>query len=89
MLVNTSSLGMSNQPPLEIGLDDLPGDALVTDIVYNPLETDLLARARLRGNPVVDGLELHRLWTDPKQGGKIEGAARDARTRPAVAARGV
>ena len=56
LLVNTSSLGMSNQPPLEIGLDDLPGDALVTDIVYNPLETDLLARARLRGNPVVDGL---------------------------------
>ncbi|MGY8960169.1 MAG: shikimate dehydrogenase, partial [Alphaproteobacteria bacterium] len=31
-------------------------DALVHDIVNNPLETDLLARARARGNAVVDGL---------------------------------
>lgn len=56
LVANTSSLGMTGQPPLEVGLDDLPGDALVTDIVYNPLETDLLARAKARGNPVVDGL---------------------------------
>ncbi|MEK9968625.1 MAG: shikimate dehydrogenase [Ferrovibrio sp.] len=55
-LVNTTSLGMAGQPQLELPLDDLPQDALVNDIVYTPLETDLLARARARGNPVVDGL---------------------------------
>lgn len=56
LVVNTTSLGMTGQPPLELRLDDLPGDALVTDIVYAPLETALLAEARRRGNPVVDGL---------------------------------
>ena len=56
LLVNTTSLGMSGQPPLEIALDDLPRTALVNDIVYSPLTTDLLAKARARGNPVVDGL---------------------------------
>lgn len=56
LLVNTSSLGMIGQPALEICLDALPTTALVTDIVYNPLETDLLAAARARDNGVVDGL---------------------------------
>ena len=56
LLVNTTSLGMAGQPPLEIGLDALPAAALVTDIVYAPPETGLLAAARARGNPVVDGL---------------------------------
>ena len=56
LLVNTTSLGMAGEPPLELDLDPLPTGALVTDIVYAPLETDLLARARARGNPVVDGL---------------------------------
>ncbi|MGI9504787.1 MAG: shikimate dehydrogenase [Geminicoccaceae bacterium] len=56
LLVNTTSLGMSGQPPLEIALDDLPADATVTDIVYAPFETELLAAARQRGHGVVDGL---------------------------------
>jgi shikimate dehydrogenase len=56
LLVNTTSLGMTGQPALELPLDDLPLAAVVNDIVYSPLETDLLARARRRGNPVVDGL---------------------------------
>lgn len=56
LLVNTTSLGMTGQPPLEIGLDRLPATALVHDIVYAPLETALLAAARARGNPVVDGI---------------------------------
>jgi shikimate dehydrogenase len=56
LLVNTTSLGMTGQPPLEVDLARLPGDALVTDIVYNPLETGLLAAARARGHAVVDGL---------------------------------
>ncbi len=56
LLVNTTSLGMSGQPPLDIPLHDLPTDAVVCDIVYVPLETPLLSVARHRGNVVVDGL---------------------------------
>lgn len=56
ILVNSTSLGMTGQPPLDLDLSALPGDAVVNDIVYAPLETDLLAAARSRGNPVVDGL---------------------------------
>ena len=56
LLVNTTSLGMSGQPPLDIALDALPATATVADIVYAPLETGLLAAARKRGNSVVDGL---------------------------------
>lgn len=56
ILVNTTSLGMTDQPPLDISLDDLSKTAIVTDIVYVPLETELLRHARLRGNITVDGL---------------------------------
>lgn len=56
LLVNTTSLGMSGQPPLELNLSALPQHALVTDIVYSPLMTPLLMAAQSRGNPVVDGL---------------------------------
>jgi len=56
LLVNSTSLGMSGQPPLELPLDDLPDDAVVADLVYSPLETALLAAARARGCVGVDGL---------------------------------
>ena len=56
MLVNTTSQGMVGQAPLDLSLDTLPRRALVCDIVYVPLETPLLAAARSRGNPTVDGL---------------------------------
>ncbi|MBX3534873.1 MAG: shikimate dehydrogenase [Xanthobacteraceae bacterium] len=56
LLVNTTSLGMSGQPPLEINLKNLKTGAAVSDIVYAPLETELLKQARERGYPVVDGL---------------------------------
>jgi len=56
LLTNTTSLGMTKQPPLEIELDELPGDGVVYDIVYVPLETDLLAQARARDLACVDGL---------------------------------
>ncbi|QDG75107.1 shikimate dehydrogenase [Labrenzia sp. PHM005] len=56
LLVNTTALGMAGKAPLEINLDPLPKSALVTDIVYVPLETDLLKQAASRGNPTVDGL---------------------------------
>ena len=56
LLVNTTTLGMTGQPRLNLSLDTLPMTAVVNDIVYAPLETDLLHAAALRGNPVVDGL---------------------------------
>ncbi|MBD3661918.1 MAG: shikimate dehydrogenase, partial [Arenibacter algicola] len=46
LLVNTTTLGMTGKPLLDLDLHDLPPDAVVNDIVYAPLETDLLARAR-------------------------------------------
>lgn len=58
LLVNTSSLGMTGQPPLEIDLSPLPADALVYEIVYAPLETPLLSAARDRGLDTVDGLDM-------------------------------
>ena len=56
LLVNTTSLGMVGQPPLEIDLAGLAAQAIVTDIVYAPLKTGLLAQAEARGNRIVDGL---------------------------------
>lgn len=56
ILVNTTSLGMKGQPELDISLENIPKNALVNDIVYNPLETKLLKNAREHGNFVVDGL---------------------------------
>lgn len=56
LLVNTTTQGMQGQPPLAIDLSRLPRDAVVSDIVYTPLETDLLRRAALRGHPTVNGL---------------------------------
>src|SRR5262249_33993306 len=54
LLVNTTSLGMADQPPLTIDLARLPANAVVSDLVYVPLETALLAAARLRGLRAVD-----------------------------------
>jgi shikimate dehydrogenase len=56
MLVNTTNQGMAGEPPLQLALDALPTRALVSDIVYIPRETPLLAAARARGNPTVNGL---------------------------------
>jgi shikimate dehydrogenase len=56
LLVNTTSLGMKGQEALDISLERLPRHALVSDIIYVPLETPLLAAARARGNVAVDGL---------------------------------
>jgi shikimate dehydrogenase len=56
LLVNTTSLGMTGQPPLEIDLGPLPVDAAVADLVYAPLQTPLLTAARARGHATADGL---------------------------------
>jgi shikimate dehydrogenase len=56
LVVNTTSQGMVGQPALDLLLDALPKSAYVADIIYIPLETPLLAAARARGNPIVNGL---------------------------------
>ena len=56
LLVNTTSLGMEGHPPLDIDISDLPGEALVNDIVYAPLETELLKKANMRGNIAITGI---------------------------------
>jgi shikimate dehydrogenase len=56
LLVNTTSLGMHGQPPLAIEIGRLPEQAVVVDIVYVPLETQLLVAARARGLRTADGL---------------------------------
>jgi shikimate dehydrogenase len=56
LLVNTTSLGMTGQAPLDIDLAGLPADAVVADIVYAPLVTPLLTAAKNRGRTTVDGL---------------------------------
>jgi len=56
LLVNTTSLGMHGQPPLEVDVGLLPPHAVVADLVYVPLQTPLLSAARARGLKGADGL---------------------------------
>ncbi len=56
MLINATNQGMVGDPALDLALDSLPVTALVSDIIYIPRETALLAAARKRGNPTVNGL---------------------------------
>jgi shikimate dehydrogenase len=56
LVVNTTQLGMDGWPALDLALDRMPGDGVVYDIVYTPLETPLLAEARRRHLVAVDGL---------------------------------
>lgn len=56
LLVNTTSQGMEGQSPLDLEIQSLNPAALVADIVYTPLETAFLAKARLQGNAVLGGL---------------------------------
>lgn len=86
LLVNTTTLGMVGQPPLEVDLKALQTNAIVNDIVYNPLETYLLKMAKARGNPTVDGLGmlLHQAvpgfvaWFNPPETPAVDA---DLRTR--------
>jgi len=55
-VVNASSLGMVGKSEMRIPLDGLSKDAVVTDLVYAPLETQLLAHAKSIGCQTVDGL---------------------------------
>ncbi|SEQ86893.1 shikimate dehydrogenase [Thalassovita taeanensis] len=55
-VVNTTSLGMIGKPELRVPLDGLQKGALVTDLVYAPLQTRLLREAEEMGCVTVDGL---------------------------------
>ena len=54
--VNTSTLGMAGSPPLNLDLSSIGLNATVCDIVYHPLQTDLLKQAKEGGWTAVDGL---------------------------------
>jgi len=56
LLVNTTSLGMAGHGALELAFDHAAPDLAVTDIVYVPLETPLLAAARALGLRTAGGL---------------------------------
>jgi shikimate dehydrogenase len=56
LVVNSTSAGMSGNPPLDLDLSVLPESAAVCDIVYNPLETQLLKEAKALGHKTIDGL---------------------------------
>jgi shikimate dehydrogenase len=56
LLVNTTTQGMHGQGALDVQLHDLPLQAMVSDAIYIPMETPLLAAARLRGHRTVNGL---------------------------------
>ena len=56
LLVNTTSQGMEGQPQLAVDIRHLKRDALVADIVYVPLETTFLEKAKQLEHPVLGGL---------------------------------
>ena len=57
-VINATSLGMIGQPPLELSLERAPPTAVVMDMVYRPLRTELLKAAEARGHPTADGLSM-------------------------------
>jgi shikimate dehydrogenase len=56
LVVNATSAGMKGNPPLDLSVQALPEAAAVYDLVYNPLETELLKHARTRGLRAAGGL---------------------------------
>ena len=55
-IINTTSLGMNNESLIAIQPNAIPETALVSDLVYTPLETNFLKMAKNRGSRTVDGL---------------------------------
>ena len=58
LLVNATSGGMAGAQKLDIGFEHLPLNAVICDLVYNPLETELLHAARALGHRTIDGLDM-------------------------------
>ena len=55
-IINTTSLGMNDETFIPINPEAIPEKSLVSDLVYTPLETNLLKIAKNRGSKTVDGL---------------------------------
>lgn len=55
-VINSTSLGMTGAQDFKVSLEALRPDAVVTDIVYNPLQTEFLKQAAAKGCRTVDGL---------------------------------
>jgi len=74
ILINATSMGMSGSPALDLPVDRLPGHAVVSDIVYRPLETRLIKAAGKAGLKTHKGLGMlihqgalaFELWTGKK-----------------------
>lgn len=60
VLINCTNLGMCGCPEFETldFLDSLPSGIPVCDLIYHPLETALLKRAKEQGHPIMNGLPL-------------------------------
>ncbi len=60
VLINCTNLGMNGSPSFDTldFLDALPLKAPVCDLIYHPLETALLSRAKGQGHPTMNGLPL-------------------------------
>jgi shikimate dehydrogenase len=73
-LINTTPVGMAKYPGLPLPADLLRPDLWVAEIVYFPIETDLLKHARALGCRTLDGggmavfqaVEAFRLFTGIK-----------------------
>lgn len=58
LIINASAAGMTGKPPLSLSLEGLNKGALVYDLIYTPLQTPLLADAKVRGHDVLNGLDM-------------------------------
>ena len=56
LLANATTLGMNGFGPLDIDLSGLDESAVVADLVYSPLKTELLKQAEKKGYVTADGL---------------------------------
>ena len=58
LVINTTPLGTTGKAPLALDFSHVPPDAVIYDIVYDPLETPLLREARYRNHSTIDGLAM-------------------------------
>ena len=58
LIVNTTSLGMIGYPNLNIDLKGINKKAIIYDIVYNPIETDLIKKAQKQGLEYITGIDM-------------------------------
>ncbi len=56
LVVQATTLGMAGQPAMDWPVAACRPNTIIVDIVYRPLETDLLRAARAQGLATVDGL---------------------------------